>query len=298
MPQTTMFAPGLLSLAREIGETKRVRSAARSGSIATRLFLDAWDDLLDGATTEAAMGRSLRAALRATRLGDLDRACLLEHGVSPDDIEAVFADALRAFGTVVPASLLAPSEPPARRHARVPAFATALASQPRAGITAPGRARIVLEPQENHAEHCLAVAVMGVLFSSGLGADPSTVWLAGLAHHLHNASMPDSGFAGEMLLGAHLEPMMARAREAALGALPPDLARRVRDALAVLPDADTPEGRAFHAADTLDRVWQIEQHLRVGTLRLDTVLGEMELVHAGPVRPFQERVLREAGLPV
>ena len=29
-------------------------------------------------------------------------------------------------------------------------------------------------------------------------------FLSGLAHHLHNATLPDSGFAGEILLGEHL----------------------------------------------------------------------------------------------
>ncbi len=59
----------------------------------------------------------------------------------------------------------------------------------------------MFEPPENHAEHCLAVAVYGVLLAPRYGADPSVVFLAGLAHHLHNARLPDSGFTGEALLG-------------------------------------------------------------------------------------------------
>ncbi len=178
-----------------------------------------------------------------------------------------------------------------------PPFVDALARQPRAGVTCPGRPRIVLEPPENHAEHCLVVAVYGVLLSTTYGADPETVFLAGLAHHLHNAAMPDSGFTGEMLLGSHLEPVMARATARALDELPGGLRERVERACAILPDADTPEGRAFHAADVADRVLQIAQHLKAATLTMDVVLGEMALVHDGPVKPFHDAVLAELGLP-
>jgi len=122
------------------------------------------------------------------------------------------------------------------------------------------------------------------------------VWLAGMAHHLHNAFMPDSGFTGEMLLGAHLEPAMQRTTTRALRELPSALAARVEDARRILPDAGTPEGRAFHAADTLDRVWQIDQHLRAGRTTLHHVLHDMALVHDGPVKIFQDDVLLAAGL--
>ena len=53
-----------------------------------------------------------------------------------------------------------------------------------------------------------------------------------------------------------------------------DWAERAR---AVLPDDATAEGRAFHAADCIDRVLQIAQHLRAATLTMVTVLDEMEL---------------------
>jgi 5'-deoxynucleotidase YfbR-like HD superfamily hydrolase len=181
--------------------------------------------------------------------------------------------------------------------AEPPPFVDALSRQPRAGVTCPGRPRIVLEPPENHAEHCLVVAVYGVLLAPAYGADPVTVFLAGLAHHLHNAAMPDSGFTGEMLLGAHLEPVMARAAAMVLAELPAALRETVERARAVLPDAATPEGRAFHAADVADRVLQIAQHLKAATLTMDVVLGDMELVHDGPVKGFHDDVLRELGLP-
>ena len=284
--------PRLLSSLLELGELKRVRSAARVGSVAERLFLAAWADLASGGDVHSTMAGNVAAATAATRLGDIDLATLRDLGVDP--AEAI--EILRRAAASLPGlqSFDYPAAPPASGPA--PRFAHLLARQPRAGVTCPGRPRILLEPPENHAEHCLAVAVYGVALSPVFGADPATVWLAGLAHHLHNALLPDSGFTGEMLLGPHLEPVMRRAAERALAELAPPLRDHVEQARRILPDAETPEGRAFHAADTLDRVWQIDQHLRPGRIDLRFVLDEMALIHAGPVKSFQDDVLRAAGL--
>lgn len=240
-------------------------------------------------------------ALAATRLADLDGEKLLELGLEPAEAVAIGRAALAEFGDLLPPDLLGrltealERDTLAAAQGAVPPFVQLLAEQPRAGVTCPGRPRIVLQPPENHAEHCLVVAVYGVLLAEP-GSDLGTVFLAGLAHHLHNAAMPDAGFTGEMLLGRHLEPVMARATDRALGDLPAELRDAVVSARRILPDAATPEGRAFHAADVLDRVLEIEQHLRTAELTMGTVLGEMELVHAGPVKPFHDGVLAEFGL--
>lgn len=155
---------------------------------------------------------------------------------------------------------------------------------------------MLLEPPENHAEHCLIAAVYAVLLAPNYKADPTRVFLAALAHHFHNAGMPDSGFTGEMLLGPHLETFVAHHVRACLEQLAFPLREHVEDARAILRDADSPEGRAFHAADVLDRVLQSLQYTRAATLTAEQMLGEMELVHAGPVKAFQDGVLREAGL--
>jgi 5'-deoxynucleotidase YfbR-like HD superfamily hydrolase len=178
----------------------------------------------------------------------------------------------------------------------LPGFVGRLAAQPRAGATHPQRGRLVLEPPESHAEHCLLVAVTGALLAPSWGADGATVFLAGLAHHLHNALLPDSGFAGEVLLGDWLQPAFARATQLALQQLDTLPRERVEAALRTIPDAETPAGRAFHAADTLDRVLQVEHHLRAAGTTMDFVLREMELVHAGPTRTFQDAVLARFGL--
>jgi 5'-deoxynucleotidase YfbR-like HD superfamily hydrolase len=294
--------PGLMSLLRALGNLKRIRSAGRVGSIAERLFAAAWSRLVAGEpVTELARGVTFEA-LVATRLGDLDAAALGVAGVPDAEIRRIRrAAAEEAAGPLDPAlrDWLLDATPATTTPAAAgppPAFVARLAAQPRAGATCPGRGRLVLEPAENHAEHCALVAVCGALLAPAWDARPEAVFLAGLAHHLHNALLPDAGFAGEVLLGEWLEPAFARATEIAMAELAPPLRAEVAEALRVLPDARTPEGRAFHAADTLDRVLQVEHHLRAAGTSMAFVLREMQLVHAGPVKPFQDAVLARMGL--
>ncbi len=292
----------LRTLFSELGDLKRIRSAGRSGSIAERGFRQAWIALIRGEAPSAVMRRSVTLALVAARLGDLDASTLRHLGLSEDEtramllrgFDAVAADLDIALAAELRVSLLGPEW---EQEAKTPAFVDDLARQPRAGATCPDKPRLVLEPPENHAEHCWAVAVFGVLLAPTYGADPVPVFLAGLAHHLHNAAMPDSGFTGEVLLGSHLDAVIAKANDLALAQLASPLRGTVEAARRILPDADTPEGRAFHAADVIDRVMQIAQHLRPASISMATVLDELELVHAGPVKPFHDSVLAQMGLP-
>ena len=288
----------------EMNDLKRVRSAGRDGSIAERLFCQGWASLTGGGAPEDVALDLTATALAATRLGDLDAAFLAAAGLSEGEISAVLQAGFDAVTEALDPALrarlrirLAPHEP--GRPGFVPGFVAALAEQPRAGVTCPGRARILLEPPENHAEHCLMVALYGVCLSPFYRADPATVFLAAMAHHLHSAAMPDAGFTGEMLLGAHLAPVMAVCAGWALGELDEagDLRTEVERARAVLPDDATAEGRAFHAADCIDRVLQIAQHLRGASTTMAAVLDDWELVHAGPVKDFHDRVLRDMRIP-
>ena len=292
-----LIAP-LLPLLRELGDLKRVHSAGHDGSVAERLFRSAWSALLAGHLVEEVARAVTRRALAAARLGDLDAHTLAEAGVPAEAIGRIEAAAVAEVSAPLNAALRewldAASGLPSR--GAQPAFVNRLAMQPRAGATCPGRGRLMFEPPENHAEHCMVTALNAVLLAPAYGAEPGEVFLAGLAHHLHNALLPDSGFAGEMLLGEWLAPAMERATALALAELPQPLRGQVEAARAILPDAETPGGRAFHAADTLDRVLQMEHHLRAAGTSMAFVLREMELVHEGPVKPFQDALLREAGL--
>lgn len=293
------LAPTILPLFRELGDLKRIRSADREGSIAERLFADAWAALAAGADSGEVMARTVAAALAAARLGDLDLAKLRALGLG-DEAVTVLERSFDEVAADLDPSLAARLRPAlatgAPEFGPVPAFVGRLARQPRAGVTAPGRPRIMLQPPENHAEHCLITAVYALIAAPGCGADPVPVFVAAMAHHFHNAAMPDSGFSGEILLGDALDAVIAGAREAALAELSPSVAGEVRAALAPIASDATPEARAFHIGDVLDRVLEIEQHLRAATVKMDDVLGTYGLVHDGPVNAFHDRVLRDTGL--
>ena len=57
-----------------------------------------------------------------------------------------------------------------------------------------------------------------------------------------------------------------------------------------------PEAKAFHSADVIDRVLQMDQYARVAGFELRHAVEEMELVHAGPLQDFQTGLLRMVGL--
>ena len=289
----------LMPLFRELGHLKRITSAGRDGSIATRLFLRAWAELVAGEMPTDVMRRTVGAAVAAGRLGDLDLVKLRELGLTNFDVSTVLRAGFDAVAAEIdPAFATELKEAVAEDAASgsLPPFIALLAAQPRAGVTCPGKPRIMLLPAENHAEHSMAVAVFAVLLAADYGADPATVFLAGLGHHVHNATMPDSGFTGEALLGDLLDRVIGTARDRALFELPMPLQDQMREALLVIADDLSPEGRAFHAADVIDRVLEIEQHLAVVNSTMDTVLRDYELVHAGPVKAFHDATLHEVGL--
>ncbi|MFC7690171.1 hypothetical protein ACFQY5_11765 [Paeniroseomonas aquatica] len=174
--------------------------------------------------------RTVADALAATQLGDLDAAALQTAGIPSEEVRRIRAEAVAVAAAPIDAGLqqwLLEARP-APSAGLPPAFVARLAAQPRAGATCPGRGRLVLEPPEDHAEHCAIVAISGVILAPVWGARVETVFLAALAHHLHNALLPDAGFAGEVLLGEWLQPAMARATTLALDDLSPARARRSR----------------------------------------------------------------------
>lgn len=297
---------------REIGDLKRVRVAHAAGSVAQRSFVRAWAALVAGADPGRVAGAQCAAALAGARLAGVDAAVLLAAGLAPGEVTQILGRAMDevagglhpAVATRVHAALPdlvadATERPVDDQPCDVtglPWFVGALCRQPRAGATAPGKPRLVVEPPENHAEHSWAVAVYGVLLADDVGADPGEVLLLGLAHHLHNAALPDAGFAGDTLLGEHLDAVQHRLTERELATLPAALAKRVRALLELRADADTPIGRAFHAADVLDRVLQVHHHARAAGFTVEQALVDLELVHAGPVTDYQHAVLTAAGL--
>ena len=183
--------------------------------------------------------------------------------------------------------------------AHVPGFVPLLASQPRAGAVAADAPRLVLSPQENHAEHCWSVAVMAAMlaeFWSDGAAEVGDVFLLGMAHHFPNAWLPDGGFAGELVLGDDLGPIFSQLNARACAMLPDTIARRCCDVLALKDSDATPIGQVFNAADVIDRVLQQRHHAAQASFRLCDATETRGLVHEGPLQSFQNRILSEAGL--
>ena len=271
-----------------LGDLKRVFDASSSESVAGRLFRRAWAALAIGVKAETVADAITADALIATELGAVDRDVLATAGLGADAIESLLLKALERAGPGGRLAILAAGPSPG--------VVDRLVRQPRAGATAPDHRRLILQPAETHGDHCLVVAVGGVLAADVYGADRATVFVAGLAHHLHNARLPDSGFAGETHLGEHLNGIVDRLFAHEIAALPERLRPLLHDALRLTGHADTPEGRAFHAADVMDRVLEVRHFERVARFRAEQALQEMQLVHAGPVQAFHMDVLRVAGL--
>lgn len=290
----------VVPLAVELGDLKRVRDASGPDSLASRLFRSAWGALLAGQAPPDVALLATADAIAAARLGGIDGTVLVGAGLTGAEAAEVLARSFdEVSGSVDPslAARLRSRLGQTLRPGAAPVFAEALIRQPRAGATCPGKPRIVLEPPEGHGDHCMVVAALAVVLSPRYGADPAAAFLAGMAHHLHNASLPDSGFAGEMLLGQHLGPVIQRLFARELATLPALLSEATAAALAAIPDASTPVGRAFHAADVIDRVLQMRHYDQVARFTVDQALDDMDLVHAGPTQSFHQAVLRDAKLP-
>jgi 5'-deoxynucleotidase YfbR-like HD superfamily hydrolase len=287
------------ALLAELGDLKRVRAAGRVGSLAEQAFLRSWAALVAGADPTAVALHETARALAATRLSAIDANVLCAGGMSASSAGALLRGTVRDVAEdagLTGVERLADAVAVGFAFGDPPGFASVLCDQPRAGATAPGRSRLVLEPAESHGDHCLTVAVYAVLLAPGYDAEPGACFVAGLAHHLHNAGMPDAGFAGEAALGGELEPLMGAFREQALAQLQPPLRERARSAARHALEVETAEGRAVVGADVLDRVLQMRHFQRAAAFTLDQALDELELVHAGPLQAYGNATVKAAGL--
>ncbi|MFF8103574.1 hypothetical protein ACF07S_28315 [Streptomyces sp. NPDC016640] len=288
-------------LLREIGDLKRVRTAGSGGvSMAERAFCRSWAELVRGGAPDRIAVRACAAAVAGARLAGIDGPVLRRCGLAADEAVAVLERSVAQHADrvgPVTAGLLRGALPDLVEdpdEGPVPGFAAVLCAQPRAGATCPGRPRLMVEPPESHGDHCWAVAVYGVLLAETFDAAPGDVFLLGLSHHLHNAVLPDAGFAGEELLGGHLSAVRARLTRQALADLPAALAACVEPLLALREGVDAPAARAFHAADVLDRVLQVRHHARAAAFTAEQALEELDLVHPCAVSGFHRAVLDAA----
>lgn len=292
----------LLPLLRELNDLKRVRVADRDGSLAQRCFFRSWARLVEGEPLESVAATETARAVVGARLAGVDAHVLKQAGLDEKEILVIFERAFdsvagalnRAFAAQLKEALNA-RQGFEFNEEELPEFVRLLARQPRAGATRPGFQRVVLEPAENHAEHCAIVAVNSYLCSSVYGARPELAFLTGLSHHFHNAYLPDAGDAGDHLLGDHLAPVMETFRARALSQLPTRLRAGARASLDAVYRSDTPESKAFQAGDSLDRVLEMDWHARSNEFTLGLALDQMDIIHPGPVQAFQLEVMRETG---
>ena len=296
-----------VALLRQLRDLKRVRDARSPRSLAERQFGRAWARLAAGEPVEAVAFSETAAAIAAVRLAGLDAGVMMAHGLSEGEALGVLGRAFDDLGGAVEAGLRDRLRETlgALPHGAELAVVDLLMRQPRAGATHPGLPRLVLEPAESHGDHSFMTAVFGVVLAPDFGADPAQVFLTGLAHHLFNASLPDAGHAGDVLVGDELAARMATvATDRAVAALPVDLQSLVRDALGLTREArfSEPEAQAFHAADVLDRVLEMDWHARSARFTLDDALGsdtdagQLDVCHGGFYQDLQRDVLEAAGL--
>ena len=297
---------GLLT---ELQDLKRLHPAHLPHSIATELFRDAWLRILRGDELGQVAIRTTLSALVHVLFPGADERLFTVAGLREAEITEVLQAALhRTAGQVVEGqlgdSLRAAVPDLAHQFAGrgeavrgfLPEALIVLCDQPRAGATHPELPRLVLSPAEMHSDHCLMTAVYAVLFAEQYAADAGTVFLGALAHHLHNAYLPDCGYAGEICLGRHLAQVIANCRAEALAQFPAHLRPRITEALYHHERIDTAEGLAISAGDVLDRVIDVKWRTRAAAVTDQDILGELDLVHPGPLKDFQTELLSATGL--
>lgn len=294
--------PALVPLLWEIANLKRIKPANLNGtSFAENLFRRAWSEIAAGKSLREVALKTTAEVVAAAELGAIDRRVLRRAELSGEDINTILWRSFDSSASLLDAELR--EELRARLFEdseieliNVPPFVEKLAAQPRSGATKPGAARLVFDQPENHAEHCIAVAVFAVLLAPHFGATVETAFLAGLAHHFHNADLPDSGFAGEELLDEFLPVIFQNLRAQCLRELPENLHQQIWQIFREIERAETAEAKTFHAADVLDRVLQMRHHAQTNEFTLEYALDDMELVHAGAVQTFHYEILRATKL--
>ena len=294
----------------ELQDLKRQQPAHLKHTIATDLFVRAWRLLLDGEDAAQTADYITARALTNVLLPGCDETFFGPAGLDEAQTTAILRRGLRATaGDRLSPALLARLDGQVERlsaeyHAEAdvalptelpPALKT-LCRQARAGATRPGYARLVLLPPEMHSDHCLLTAVYAVIAAATYGADAGAAFLGALAHHLQNAILPDCGFSGEMLLEDLLDDVMRTCRQRALEQFEPALRTRIEGALQHHESIAAPEGRAISAGDVLDRVLDVKWRTRAAAVTDADILGDLDLVHAGPLKDFQTDLLNATQL--
>lgn len=314
LPHLTHRQKQVLPLLLELQDLKRIRSAEFDGTFAAHRYRQVIHRLAQPLEesaqptffSELALWETALAVV-TTRLGALGPGVLQRLGVPRERVkeicQAAFDEHKDAWHGVLPRQSFdwmveTWDLPEDQLSANQPldTLIKRLCAEPRAGATAPYKRRVLVVPQESQAEHCYLTAVTAVALAGYFDADPGQAFVVALLHHLHNAFMPDAGFAGEVLLGANLDAVINNAREQAFIHLPPPLRELATQAAATMTHLETPLARVVNAADAVDRVLQTRFHEQMANFNAKRVQRELNLVHEGPLQAFQNNVLKALGV--
>ena len=298
----------------ELQDLKRLCPAGVRYSLADALFVSAWQRVLGGDDWAEIAEQTATQAILYVLFPGVDGTFFQAAGLKQAEVLEVCTN---AFERTTKDRLPTPTIERLRKQlsqvvtqlngartqvqsngkpAALPDCLTRLRGQPRAGATHPEHPRLVLLPAESHADHCLLTAVYAALTSDRYGADVGAAFVCGLAHHLHNAYLPDCGWAGELALEPYLIQSISNCRTTALQDFQPSLREQVREVLLHHESIATPEGEAISTGDVLDRVLDVKWRVRAAAVTDAKVLGDLDLVHPGPLKDFQTDLLNETGL--
>ena len=316
-PSGTSDRRAFAALCGELQDLKRLAPAGVRYSLADELFREAWAGVLnDRDWLEIADQITCKAILYVLFPG-VDGSFFRAASLSPQEVSEVCTKAFnRTIGerttpgtkTRLTAALpevikqlsatgVGNQEPPGEmNNQELPGCVERLREQPRAGATHPEHPRLVLMPPESHADHCLMTAVYAALTADEYGADTGEAFVCGLAHHLHNAFLPDCGWAGELALQPYLNKVIDNCRLTALNQFSGYLRPRLQDVLKHHESIATPQGKAISTGDTLDRVLDVKWRVQAAAVTDAKVLGDLDLVHPGPLKDFQTQLLNETAL--
>lgn len=291
-----------LPLLRELNDIKRLYARnLGSRSFATRVFFGATAPLHRGELLNA--DTWCAAIVCAARLGAITPHILSDIGVATEERLLVYQNSIQTHSSLpenVKSTLLGTAKnldgisiENAESHSK---WVEYLAASPRAGATCPGKPRIALEPAEMHSDHCILVATNAYILADIFGANKEDAWLISLCHHLHNAYLPDAGFTGEVLLGDRLQGIIDSQRSRALKNVAENYQNRVMDLFREIDNLESPLAQTFHAADTIDRVIQMEHYERAANFKVISALEDFNLVHEGSAQQFQFELLNSIGI--
>ena len=305
------------SLCIELQDLKRQKPKGYAFSIAEQLFIEGWQRILAGEEHSQIAFTITAKALLSITLPGFESGFFKELNFEVDTVADILTGTLQTVVDKYELPIDTADQLQKALSHHIEAIATAsgtantiddqhfedsaqfvydLIKQPRAGATNPNSSRMLLLPPESHADHCLITAVFAVLFASKYKADPGQSFLIAMSHHIHNAILPDMGFAGETALEKHLPYILDTSRKKALAKLPGTLQSELLHAIHTHENILVPEGEASAAADVTDRVLDIFWRLKASKISKEQLLDDLELIHPGPIQSFQNDFIKQLDL--